>query len=153
MNRISLDWVGIQEGILIWYCLMLPVFWFFKDCVKTRVGAKLAACEFSNLYYTHQLEKKRSLYLMKERNYINVWLGEISRGNIRDQLEGYFFQVSVWFSSRELQNILGLEGSRVYCQSCCDQSARYIKELEVKIRLSKAFPCFCLLPSPRHIFC
>lgn len=45
--------------------------------MKTRVGAKLAACEFSNLYYTHQLEKKkRSLYLMKERNYINVWLGE-----------------------------------------------------------------------------
>lgn len=48
--------------------------------MKTRVGAKLAACEFSDLYYTHQLgekkKKKRSLYLMKERNYINVWLGE-----------------------------------------------------------------------------
>lgn len=89
---------------------------------------------------------------MKERNDINVWLEEISRGNIRDQLEGYFFQMSVCgFPSRELQNILGVEGRRVYCQSCCDQSAGYIKELEVKIRLSKAFPCFCLLPS--LIFC
>lgn len=134
------------------YDNVLPMFSLFMYPMKTRVGAKLAACDFSNVFSTNWPQFG---FIFCERGIV---LKLCWNRSWEVKLETTYRDVSakclsMRFSSWALQNILEVEGRMMYGQSCWEQSAGCIKEFKIKRGIINEFPLFCLsLPSSRHIF-